>query len=172
MIYYTSDIHFNHKKIIESCNRPFKDIDEMNESLIGNWNVRVKKEDTVYYLGDFAIVKNNKDVQNIIDLVRRLNGRKILIQGNHDSRLVKNIEFSEMFEEISIYKKINDNGRYVILMHYPIESWERSYYGSYHIHGHTHNNCINNIKNRFNAGVDVNDYKPVTLDELIKFNLN
>ncbi len=170
MIYYVSDLHFNHQKIIESCNRPFKNVDDMNKILINNWNSRIKNSDVVYYLGDFAIVKNNKQAEEAIELVKKLNGKITLIHGNHDSRLTKNEEFRKLFNEIAIYKKVNDNGRYVILMHYPLESWERSYYGSYHVHGHTHNYKINNIKNRFNAGVDVNEFKPVTLDELINKN--
>ena len=89
------------------------------------------------------------------------------MKGNHDTRLLKNEEFVSMFKEITIYKKVDDNGRYVVLMHYPLEVWERSHYGSYHLHGHVHTRSLNDISNRFNVGVDVNNYEPVTLDELI-----
>lgn len=167
MIYYSSDLHFNHLNIIKSCNRPFESLEEMNNIIIKNWNDRVRNEDFIYFLGDFGVPKNLKDVEAILSLVKKLNGRKILIQGNHDARLLKNSEFCSLFEEITIYKKISDNGHFVVLMHYPLETWERSYYGSYHLHGHIHTKEINYIPNRFNVGVDVNNYKPVTLTELI-----
>lgn len=167
MIYYSSDLHFNHLNIIKSCNRPFKSIDEMNDILIKNWNDRVRSIDSIYFLGDFGVPKNLNDVEGILNLVKKLNGIKYLVQGNHDSRLLKNNEFCSLFEEISIYKKVNDNDRYVILMHYPLEVWERSYCGSYHVHGHVHKNTLRKIPRRFNAGIDINNYRPTTLNELI-----
>lgn len=167
MIYYISDLHFYHNKIIVSGQRPFNNVDEMNKTLISNWNKTVEDKDQVYFLGDFGIVKNNSDIKNTIDLVKQLNGKITLVYGNHDSKLIKNDEFISLFEDISLYKKINDNGRYVVLMHYPLEVWERSHYGSYHIHGHVHNGKLNHIKNRYNACVEVNNYTPVTLDQMI-----
>ena len=171
MIYYTSDLHFWHERAITFCNRPFKSVEEMNNTLIQNWNNRVTKDDIVYFLGDFGITKNLNDVNKVLQCMKRLKGRKVWIQGNHDARLIKNPEACSLFEDISIYKKIVDEGREVILMHYPIECWERMNYGSYHVHGHIHNRVVTNISNRFNAGVDVNKYKPVTLKELIENSL-
>jgi len=168
MIYYISDLHFNHEKIIKSCDRPFKNVEEMNKILIENWNNRVKESDYAYFLGDFSMAKNNKDIEYVIELIKKLNGNITLIKGNHESRIIKNSEFTELFDEITIYKKINDNGRQVVLMHYPLEVWERSHYGSYHVHGHVHDKKLNYIENRFNACVEVNNYMPVTLDEMIE----
>lgn len=167
MIYYSSDLHFNHKNILDSCERPYKDLEDMNNQLVSNWNNTLTDEDEIYFLGDFSYSKNNKQAKEIIEIVQKLNGKKHLILGNHDSILMKFEEFKELFESIDIYKKINDEGRYVILMHYPLEVWERSHYGSYHLHGHIHKKEINFIKNRFNVGVDVNSYKPVTLTDLV-----
>ena len=76
MIYFISDIHFYHEKIIEYANRPFKDIEEMNNTLIDNWNKKVKLKDEVYILGDFSF--GNKE--QTLDLLDKLNGRKYLIK--------------------------------------------------------------------------------------------
>lgn len=167
MIYYTSDLHFGHENIIKNCNRPYNNIEDMDNALIKNWNRTVNDTDTVYVLGDIAIAKNQEAVRKTIDKVKRLKGHKILIQGNHDHKLIKNEEFKSLFGGISIYGKVVDKGRNVILMHYPIESWEQMRYNSIHLHGHMHKIPINNIKNRYNVGVDINNYRPVTLDELI-----
>ena len=59
-LFVTSDHHFLHNRIIEICQRPFENVDEMNQKMIDNWNDVVDDEDIVYYLGDFAIEKNNK----------------------------------------------------------------------------------------------------------------
>ena len=93
MIYFISDTHFYHKKIIKYVNRPFKDVEEMNNTLINNWNKRVKHKDEVYILGDFSF--GNKE--QTLDLLNKLNGRKYLIKGNHD-RVVKDKEVASRFE--------------------------------------------------------------------------
>ena len=79
-IYVTSDTHFNHKNIIEYCNRPYSSVEEMNKAIIDNWNSVVKDEDTVYVLGDFCL--GGKEA--IKELCSQLKGHKILIKGNHD----------------------------------------------------------------------------------------
>lgn len=76
-----SDTHFNHAKIIDYCNRPFSSVEEMDETLIKNWNETVSNNDTVLHLGDFGL--GNKEY--IASVVKRLNGKKILILGNHDN---------------------------------------------------------------------------------------
>ena len=169
MIYYTSDLHFCHKNILHLNNRPFKDIKEMNEVLIKNWNSRVKQNDTIYILGDFGYPKNNIDIQDIIKILKRLNGQKILITGNHDHRLIKQEEFTKEFVRIESYLEINDKGNKVILFHYPIEEWNGYYRNAIHLYGHVHNNDVNlaKIPNRYNVGVDVNKYRPVTIEELL-----
>ena len=79
MVYFISDTHFNHKNIIKYCNRPFDSIEQMNETLINNWNDIVSDKDIIYHLGDFAL--GSKEL--ILDIVNRLNGSKYLIRGNH-----------------------------------------------------------------------------------------
>lgn len=76
MIYFISDTHFCHSNIIKYCDRPFKDVKEMNETIINNWNNIVTNEDIVYHLGDFCL-STDDEIKNIFN---RLNGTIILIR--------------------------------------------------------------------------------------------
>lgn len=78
--YLIADTHFGHKRIIEYCHRPFSSVEEMDQSLIHNWNVTVKNNETIIHLGDFAIASGEK----IKTIMNQLNGVKKLIRGNHD----------------------------------------------------------------------------------------
>lgn len=169
MIYFISDTHFFHKNSIEHNNRPYKSVDEMNESLIKNWNNTVKENDEIYHLGDFSW-KTSPSVTK--ELLSRLNGRKHLILGNHDNE--KMLEKLNMFETISNYKRLIIDGYRVILFHYPIADFDCMYHHSIHLYGHIHNN--NSIMDyldktkyyAYNVGVDTNNYKPVSFNEIKK----
>ena len=80
MRFFTSDTHFGHKNIINLCNRPFDDVTHMNEMLVVNWNKVIGQDDTVYHHGDVALGTIHESLQYI----KRLNGTKIQIIGNHD----------------------------------------------------------------------------------------
>ena len=82
MIYFISDTHFHHHNIIKYCNRPFKDVDEMNKVLIKNWNNTVTDFDTIFHLGDVALTSESE----MKDMIPKLKGKKILIKGNHDKK--------------------------------------------------------------------------------------
>ena len=81
--FFTSDTHFGHANIIRLCNRPFKDVEEMNEKLIENWNKVVPEDGTVFHLGDFAF--GGSALWNSV--IPRLNGQIYLIIGNHEIML-------------------------------------------------------------------------------------
>ena len=180
MKYYTSDLHFDHENMLkfEPESRPFNNVDEMNEALIQYWNAKVKPGDEVYILGDFCMSKSGRRVNN---LLRRLNGQKFLIKGNHDYFL-DDPEFDKsLFIWIKDLKTIKDtfNGEKVniVLCHYPIAVWDRKHHGAYHFFGHIHSNKsdgthhpleFNLGDHAFNVGVDVRDLEPKTLEELIK----
>lgn len=173
MNYYIADPHFGHSNIIRLNHRPFNSVEEMDEILIKNWNERVKDTDVVYIIGDFSF----KSVTNPIKVLKRLKGQKVLIEGNHDCKNLKNIEFRNCFSEICSIKEIYDGGKRVIMCHYPLVEWNGYFRGSYLVYGHIHNNTINdafkimkNIPNALNAGVDITNYYPVTIDELIECN--
>lgn len=89
MKFYTSDLHLGHNNVIEFENRPFKDLDEMDKSIIQKWNNKVSKGDSVYILGDLSFYKGEKTNE----ILRQLNGNKYLITGNHDSVFLKDKSF-------------------------------------------------------------------------------
>ena len=111
MNYYISDLHIGHANAIKFDNRPFADVNEMNNAIIENWNSRVKKDDTVYILGDFIWAKESEWPC----FVGLLAGNKVLIRGNHDprqfSRTVRN-----MFQDITNLKEIKDDGKHILNM--------------------------------------------------------
>lgn len=170
MIYFTSDLHFNHNNIIAHCNRPFQSVDHMNSILIQNWNQKVNNTDDIYILGDFTM----EDADTAHRFFSVLNGRKYLIRGNHD-------KFTKYFEQyagdviwIKDYHVLKYQKRKFVLFHYPILEWENYGKDSIHLYGHIHNNLqslerakvLN--KNSYNVGVDVNGYAPISIDEVIK----
>lgn len=124
-IYVTSDTHFNHENIIKYCKRPYENANKMNESLIKNWNKVVKKEDTIFHLGDFGF-GTKEELKSIFN---RLNGKKYLIMGNHDFRVGK--KYYEELGFIKVYKKSFEIDKY-ILSHKPITTDKFNIYG--HIH--------------------------------------
>ncbi len=81
MIFFTSDTHFGHERIIELAKRPFKSVEEMDDAMISRWNSVVGKADTVYHLGDYSLYHRKDTLKKLRE---RLNGKIILIAGNHD----------------------------------------------------------------------------------------
>lgn len=169
MIYYTSDLHIGHFNAIRLCNRPYVTVEAMNMDIIQKWNEKVKPNDDVYILGDMFF--KYQDIQQVTNILKLLNGKKHLVRGNHD-KFLNSINWRDYFEEVVFYKEIDDNGRMVILFHYPIEEWNGYYRNSYMLYGHVHDNMeeIKKHPRKFNVGVDVNDFEPKTLDELIENN--
>ena len=171
MKYYTSDLHFGHKKIIEYEDRPFTSIEEMDEYLIHKWNSKVKKGDQVYIIGDFGFVKGDR-ANEILD---RLNGQKYLIKGNHDNYFLNDKAFDKSkFVWVKDYAHIKDNGHVICMFHYPIAVWDRQQQNALHFYGHVHSNkdthhplLVELGENAFNVGCDVNDYEPKSLEELL-----
>ncbi|MCC8026120.1 MAG: metallophosphoesterase family protein [Clostridium sp.] len=171
MIYFTADLHFYHDNIIKHANRPFRDSEEMNRALIRNWNRAVNPKDEVYILGDFTM----KGPAYAAEILSQLKGRKYLVQGNHDS-FVHNKEFdSSVFEWIKDYCELTCGNEKFILFHYPIEEWNGYFRGAIQLHGHQHNHADYNFANlekgirRYDVGVDANNMKPVSIEEIIAF---
>jgi calcineurin-like phosphoesterase family protein len=133
-IFYIADTHFGHENIIKLDNRPFKSVEEMNETMLNNWNSVVSKEDVVYLIGDVMWHFKDED----FEFMKKLNGRKRLVVGNHD-RNTHSKNFKNLFESMDYYDKIKDGEHTVILSHYPILAYDGSYGGrNIHLHGHVH----------------------------------
>ena len=177
MIFYIADWHYNHANILSYDNRPFKTVEEMDAALVERWNATVTSADTVYVLGDMFWGGETKAVP-VLD---SLNGKKILIKGNHDR--CKNTEFRKRFDQISGYLEITDGDRHVVLCHYPMPCFKNHFHGWYHLYGHVHNSFEANMMehdrmlledlycrkcNIFNVGALMPwmDYTPRTLDEI------
>ena len=149
---YISDLHFYHQSLNRQMDfRGFGSYHEMNEYMIEQWNRKVTAKDEVYILGDLSIAKGKATNE----IVRQLKGRLHLIEGNHD-RYLKDREFEiDRFKWVRPYAEINDNGRKVILSHYPIFCYNGQYKRQdgvpyvYMLYGHVHNSFDEELLNRF-----------------------
>lgn len=184
MIFFTSDHHFDHANIIKYCKRPFASVPEMNERMVELWNETVRPDDIVCYLGDFSLSK-----KSVAEFLPRLNGAKHLVSGNHDhchpcqKGWQKHIQYylDCGFESI----RANSGGiriadHEVVLHHMPylpaqdVENFDTRYKeyrpiddGAWLLHGHVHEKW--KVQGRcINVGVDVWDFKPVSIDEIAK----
>ena len=168
MNYYIADLHFGHKGIIKRSNRPFETVEEMDKALIENWNSTVTDDDDVYILGDVAW-KSPETVK----ILWSLRGRKHLVIGNHDIKLLESPRFRKCFVEIHTIIEITDNGERIVLCHYPMAEWNGYHRGYWHFHGHIHNNKneANEIMSRLprcvNVGADCIGFTPRTAKELM-----
>jgi calcineurin-like phosphoesterase family protein len=188
MDFFTSDTHFGHVNVIQYCNRPFASIEAMNDGLTERWNARVGTEDTVYHLGDFALG------QKVLwpEYRKRLNGRIVFIEGNHDAPTDK---FTNIMQENDVvtagllydwqFSKECPVGTRIWLAHVPPGG---DYKGrdelvrtpaphperidgvaiTHHFCGHVHNKWkIDPDSDCINVGVDVWNYEPKTLEEIL-----
>jgi calcineurin-like phosphoesterase family protein len=170
-IFFTSDTHFYHNKIQQFCplTRKGANVEEMNELMIRAWNSRIKPRERVYHLGDFSFGSS----QQTFELLERLNGQIHLVEGNHDRQLDAS-RFTEFFESKSIYKTVTIVGQRFVLMHTPIESWDRMQHGTIHLHGHLHGGFSHKgriIENRMDVGIDTRvdgDMAPYHIDEVLE----
>ena len=175
-IWFTSDTHFNHDNIIRFCNRPFRDVNHMNEMLIQNWNERVQPDDIVFHLGDFAW--GGSEVWN--NVLQRLNGHIHLIVGNHDEKNLRQ-GYMKYFDSITYQKHIYIEGKSIYLNHYPFLAFGGTYKGAdatWQLFGHVHSKQGSTgldiarmqylFPTQYDVGVDNNDYKPVSFEQVKK----
>lgn len=152
-----ADTHFNHKNIIQYCNRPFSSVEEMNDVLIKNWNNKIAKEDTVLFLGDFAFGSR----EEIIRLGNILNGKKTIVLGNHDCfqpKVYIDAGFFSITRNPILYE-----GRW-LLSHEPLFTHIASPY--INLFGHVHNNGMYRTLTPFSGCVCVErwNYEPIKLE--------
>ncbi len=167
--FFTADLHLGHKNIITYCNRPFKSLEQMNATIIRNWNERVKDGDIVFHVGDFCFKNSsNKKGEGIkvsaSHWEKQLNGKIIHLKGNHD----KNNSTKTIIEKLTI----GYGNQRINLVHRP-EFADVDY--EINFTGHVHQKWdIKRIKRGWqftdciNVGVDVWNFMPVTFDEIMK----
>lgn len=188
MNYFIADMHLGHAGIIESCHRPFDDVHQMNHALIDNWNARVRPDDHVYVVGDFCY----RSERPASDYLKKLQGHKHLIIGNHDvdwmagtgaaegtnegrgNTSENDVEAERYFESVDLMLRMHDGRRRLVLSHYPMMEW---FGHSYLIYGHVHNHTregylplLTTYDRALNCCVEINGYMPVTFDELVANN--
>jgi calcineurin-like phosphoesterase family protein len=158
LIFFSSDHHFGHEKIIDYCKRPFRDVHEMNDEMILRWNLRVGPQDTVYHLGDFAF--GNKDFVQCIR--HQLNGRIVLVRGNHDRSVTAMLDcgFDEVWSEL----RLSAEGKNFYLRHRPPKICPPD--ADFALVGHVHEKWARQ-HNIINVGVDQSDFYPLTLGQLL-----
>ena len=138
-IFFTSDTHFNHNKVIDFCNRPFKSIEEHDAQLIKNWNETVGKQDTIFHLGDFIFGGSAK----LYEIISQLNGNIVLIRGNHDDKNISR-QMENAFSYVTYQMRLLIEGKNVYLNHFPFLNFGHDdpamYKDSYSIQlfGHMH----------------------------------
>lgn len=157
MLFFTADHHFGHANIIKHCKRPFANVDEMNDSLVVAWNLKVGPKDTVYHLGDFCMGDPA--------LYRsRLNGKIILLRGNHDHR-TRNLDAH--FQEVCDVKLLKHDGHELWLSHYAHRVWPKKHYGTWHLFGHSHGGLPPLRDGSIDVGVDTSwSYAPYSWQEV------
>jgi len=161
--WFTSDTHWGHAGILKEsmhCRRDlvFSSVEEMDETMIANWNSVVGPKDEVWHLGDFAYRCSLEYAESVF---RRLRGRKHLVIGNHEQR-GKRLGW----ESQQNYKEITVDDRDLVLFHYSMRSWNRQHHGSIHLYGHSHGSLAP-LGMSLDVGVDCWSFRPVSLDEIM-----
>jgi calcineurin-like phosphoesterase family protein len=165
--FFTADTHFGHANILKYCDRPFADVNEMNEVMISNWCNVVKPADSVFILGDFGF----SDATQIGRILDRLPGQKFLIYGNHDKTIKKNSSLRDKFVKCCDYYEMTvqdgTERQNIVLCHYAMLVWNRSHHGAWMLHGHSHGSLSYPYDAKIlDVGVDTHNYEPYSYDQV------
>lgn len=163
--FWTSDTHYLHKAIIWMENRPYKDIEEMNQALVNNWNSVVKDDSTVFFTGDVSYKGSQKALLHIL---YSLKGKIHLVIGNHDQPnvLTRSRRFETISDILDIKVKDGDILQSITNIHYPMISWRNSSRGAWCCSGHTHGQIVSKNLNMINVCVERWNYTPVSYNQL------
>ena len=182
-VFVTSDTHYGHKNICRGVTawrlpdgsipidqtRDFETMDEMNDAIINNINSVVGQDDVLIHLGDWSF----GGFENIKKFRDRIVCKEIhLILGNHDHHIENNREgCQELFSSVTHYTKLMYKYDTIVLMHYPIDSWDGLNKGHIHLHGHCHlpQQKVFGKGRRMDVGIDGNMFfMPYSLDNVVK----
>jgi calcineurin-like phosphoesterase family protein len=179
-IWFTADSHFSHVNILKYCDRPFRDVAEMDRAMVERWNAVVRPDDTVYHLGDFTLGGWYDITRPLLD---ELNGHIKIVPGGHDWRWLPDADGRLEVLPPLMTLEFDVGEKYplvVVLCHYPMLSWDRSHYGSIHLHGHSHGTIPDSRSSdvkmppgqrrgfRLDVGVDCHHFSPVNLAEILE----
>lgn len=160
--WFISDTHFGHANIIDFEDdagnkiRPFSSVEEMDELMVKNWNEVVRPGDRVYHLGD--VVMNRR----CLPILERLNGRKVLVKGNHDIFKLK--DYTPYFEDVRVYKVFPKHG--IICSHIPVHTGQLEGRFLFNVHGHLHHNVLDDDR-YLNICVENTGYRPISLEAIL-----
>ena len=163
--FFTADTHFGDEHILRLRGRLFPTVEAHDAALVARWNEAVGEHDEVWHVGDFA---NGASREHVAAVFARLNGRKRLVRGNHDTNRVLELPWAEPPVEsirLSLRGPDGEESR-VFLAHYAHRAWPGLWRGARHLYGHTHAQIPDTLRS-CDVGVDAWDYRPVTLAEAI-----
>ena len=159
-VFFTSDTHFGHAGALSRFRRPFASVADMDAAMAANWNATVAPGDDVWHLGDFAL---HRKPDEMAALLERLHGTKHLITGNNDGPATRTLPG---WESVQDYAELRLGERQLILCHYAFRTWNGMYKGALNLHGHSHGQ-LKGMTRQFDVGVDVWNFRPVTVDEIL-----
>ena len=158
--YVWSDLHLGHANIIDYAQRPFKNVEEMNERLWTAWEKTVPKEATIIIAGDVAMGRCIHE--DTWQRMREAPGKvKHLIVGNHDLHGNGDLRI-EGFDHVWSTVTTRDP-RPIVWTHIPLRDVPT---GWLNVHGHMHDKTFGD-KIHINVSVEQTDYAPVRLDTLL-----
>ena len=164
MKFFTADHHFYHERIIHLSRRPFTSLEDMHNTMIANWNRKVKKNDLVYIIGDFCFRHSG-------EILEKLSGQKIFLPGSHDRDTMK-AKYRHHFLRVEPLIMIKEEGQTVVMCHWPMFTWHKSNprlgkASAWHLHGHHHGD-LEPYGKMWDVGVDNNNFEPVSWEEIKK----
>ena len=163
--FFTADLHFGSQSVLRHCNRNFDTVQEMNEFYINNWNQTIKNNDFIFILGDLV---HNQTKSYWRNLITKLNGKKILIIGNHDKEKSICLDYFEyVTKQDSFFFSDKKNTYEIFMCHYPCINWPNQYRNAWHIFGHCHGKLDTSklSKYQMDVGIDVEN-KIFSFDDL------
>lgn len=161
-LWLTADTHLGHRNALNFCNRPYMSLEDMNDGIIRNANERIKPEDTVFCVGDFYFRGGNNSKDKAEDYEARLNGKWIFIEGNHDRK--------NKMRGMIYAATMSHSGLKIMMRHIPPDVFPEGF--DVVICGHVHTawkHIFVDGKPVINVGVDMWNYRPVRIDELVKY---
>lgn len=169
-IYFGSDFHFFHENVIKFDKRPFKSVQEMNDIIIKNCLKLFKPDDEFYFDGDWALRASKEEMESIFETFRSSGVKMFFIKGNHDHSDTRKL-YAKFGTYLGDRAEIEINGQRIVIDHYPMEVWNKSHFGSWHLYGHCHHSLPDN-PNMLRIDLGINgksyNYTPIEFNQIAK----